>query len=177
MPTSPVLLSLLLAALTPAAAPPASTPAAAALAKLRGLAGEWSGTYEWSGARNGGGTLSVAYSVTGRGSAVIETLIQEGEPTMTSVYHLDGADLRMTHYCGSQNQPRLKSSRIDPERGEIDFAFVDVTNLASPAAGHVHGAEIRMPDPDRLTIVFLFLAGDQKSTERIELRRASRKAA
>src|SRR5262245_61462119 len=178
MPTSPALLFVVLTALSPAAAPPAPpTPAAAALAKLRGLAGEWSGTYEWSGARTGGGTLSVAYAVTGRGSAVIETLIQEGEPTMTSVYHLDGADLRMTHYCGSQNQPRLKSSRIDPERGEIDFAFVDVTNLASPTAGHVHGAEIRMPDPDHLTIVFLFLAGDQKSTERIELRRASRNAA
>jgi hypothetical protein len=115
----------------------------------------------------------VRYSLTGRGSAVLETLIQDGEPTMTSIYHLDGADLRMTHYCGAQNQPRLKASRIDPMRGEIDFAFVDVTNLASPSAGHVHGAEIRMPDPGHLTIVFHFLAGEKKSTERIELTRAS----
>ena len=69
MSTSPALFFLLLAALSPAAAaPPASTPAAAALAKIRGLAGEWSGTYEWSGGRTGAGTLSVAYSVTGRGS-------------------------------------------------------------------------------------------------------------
>jgi hypothetical protein len=170
MPTSPVLLFLLLTT-SSAAAPPASTPAAAALERLRGLEGRWSGTYEWSGGR-GGGTLDVEYSLTGRGSAVIETLIQGGEPTMTSVYHLDGTDLRMTHYCGAQNQPRLKASRIDAGRGEIDFDFVDVTNLASPDAGHVHGAQIRMPDADHLTIVFLFLAGEKKSTERIELRRA-----
>jgi hypothetical protein len=155
---------------------PSRSPASAALEKLRGLAGEWSGTYEWSGAQIGGGTLTVQYSLTARGSAVTETLIQGGEPTMTSVYHLDGADLRMTHYCGAQNQPRLKSSRIDPARGEIDFAFVDVTNLASPAAGHVHGAHIRMPDPDHLTIVFDFLAGEKKSTERIALTRTARKA-
>jgi len=166
-------LSLILAA-APAAAP---TPAAAALEKLRSLAGEWSGTYEWSGAQTGGGTMDVRYSVTGRGSAVLETLIQGGEPTMTSIYHLDGADLRMTHYCGAQNQPRLKASRIDPAKGEIDFAFVDVTNLASPAAGHVHGAQIRMPDPEHLTIVFLFLAGEKKSTERIQLTRVPGKAA
>ncbi len=153
-----------------------TTSAAAALAKIRGLAGEWSGTYEWSGAQTGGGTLTVQYSLTARGSAVTETLIQESEPTMMSVYHLDGGDLRMTHYCGARNQPRLKASRIDPDRGEIDFAFVDVTNLASPTAGHVHGAHLRMPDPDHLTIVFDFLAGEKRSTERIELKRGAPKA-
>ena len=162
---------LILAAVNPAATP-APTPAAAAFEKMRALAGEWTGTYDWSGTRTGGGAIVVRYAVIARNSAVIETLIQGGEPTMMSVYHLDGSDLRMTHYCAAQNQPRLKASRIDPARGEIDFAFVDVTNLASPDAGHVHGAEIRMPDADHLTIVFLFQAGKDKSTERIELRRA-----
>jgi hypothetical protein len=154
---------------TPAA--PAATPATAAFEKLIGLAGDWSGTYAWSGARTGGGAIEVKYAVIARNSAVVETLIQGGEPTMTSVYHLDGADLRMTHYCAAKNQPRLKASRIDAARGEIDFAFVDVTNLASPTAGHVHGAELRMPDTDHLTITFLFLAGKDESRERIELRR------
>ena len=162
---------LIHAAVNPAAGAP--SPAAAAFEKLRSAAGEWTGTYEWSGARTGGGAIEVRYAVMARNSAVIETLIQGGEPTMMSVYHLDGSDLRMTHYCGAQNQPRLKASRIDPARGEIDFAFVDVTNLASPTSGHVHGAQIRMPDAEHLTIVFLFLAGKDRSTERIELRRAT----
>ncbi|HEV8200313.1 MAG TPA: hypothetical protein VGS03_09855 [Candidatus Polarisedimenticolia bacterium] len=160
------------ASATATAGPSPGTPAAAVFEKLRALAGDWSGTYEWSGGRSGGGAIEVKYAVVARNSVVIETLIQGGEPTMTSVYHLDGADLRMTHYCAAQNQPRLKASRIDAAHGEIDFAFVDVTNLASPTAGHVHGAEIRMPDADHLTIVFLFLAGKNESRERLELRRA-----
>jgi hypothetical protein len=153
-----------------------TTPAAAALEKLRSLAGEWSGTLSWSGDRSGSGTLIATYAVAARGSAVVETLIMDGEPSMTSVYHLDGADLRMTHYCGAQNQPRLKSERIDLSAGAIDFAFVDITNLASPQAGHVAGAQLRFPDPDRVTLVFLFVAGEKRSTERIELKRVGPKA-
>jgi hypothetical protein len=81
----------------------------------------------------------------------------------------------MTHYCGAQNQPRLKSERIDLAAGTVDFAFVDVTNLASPEAGHVAGAQIRFLDPDRLIITFLFEAGKKQSTERIELTRVGPK--
>src|SRR5262249_28963797 len=115
---------------------PDDSPAAAALAKLRALAGDWQGTFEWTGARTGGGKMSVSYSGTGYGSAVVENLIVDGVPSMTSVYHLDGRDLRMTHYRGAQNQPRLKARRIEPAQGILDFAFVDITNAPSPDAPH-----------------------------------------
>jgi hypothetical protein len=49
--------------------------------------------------------------LTGNGSALVESLIMGGVPTMTTVYHLDEADLRMTHYCGAKNQPRLKAAK------------------------------------------------------------------
>ena len=152
----------------------ATTPAAAALEKIRGLAGDWSGTYEWSGAQTGGGTLTVRYVLAARGSAVTETLVQEGEPTMMTVYHLDGADLRMTHYCAAENQPRLKARTIDLDRGVMDFGFVDATNLRSPGAGHVHGVEMRLIDADHITLTFLFEGGGQKSRERIALKRLRR---
>ena len=161
-------LSLILAA-APAAAP---TPAAAALEKLRSLAGEWSGTYEWSGAQTGGGTMDVRYSVTGRGSAVLETLIQEGEPTMTSIYHLDGADLRMTHYCGARNQPRLTADKIDENAAR--FAFVDVTNVGPKNKGYVQGAEIRIVDADDIIIEFVFQGGGPRAVETIKLHRVQR---
>jgi hypothetical protein len=141
------------------------------LEKLRGLAGEWTGTVQWSGARTDSGTMKAKYSVISYGSAVVEALGDGGDPAMTSVYHLDGADLRMTHFCGAQNQPRLKADRIDPERGEVDFAFVDVTNLASPEAGHVTGCQIRLLASDRMVLTFVFEAGPKKSVERIELQR------
>ena len=148
----------------------------AALAKLRALAGEWEGTFEWTGARTGSGTMHVSYSLTGYGSAVVENLSSGGDPSMTTVYHLDGADLRMTHFCGAQNQPRLKASRIDLADGVVDFSFVDITNLKSPDAPHVYGAELRFIDADHITLTFLFESGAQKSRERIVLKRLSSRA-
>ena len=148
---------------------------AAALQKLRSLAGDWEGTLEWTGARTGTGPVSASYYETGGGSAVVENLIMGGVPTMTSVYHLDGADLRMTHYCGAQNQPRLKASRIDLAEGELDFKFVDITNLKSPDAGHVVGVELRLLAADHFILTFEFLGAGKTSRERIDLKRVSAK--
>jgi hypothetical protein len=150
---------------------PEPAPAAAAFKKLCALAGEWEGSVQWSGARHDSGRMNASYSLTGAGSAVVETLTMDGIPIMTSVYHLDGGDLRMTHYCGTRNQPRLKARRIDVERGIMDFDFVDITNLSSPGAGHVSGVEIRLLDADRFTLTFVFEEGGQRSHERIELTR------
>ena len=148
------------------------TPANRTLARLRGLAGEWQGTLVWSGGRTGTGTLRAVYRLTGNGSAVVEDLVMDGEtvPSMTSVYHVDGSDLRMTHYCGARNQPRLKASRIDEAAGVVHFAFVDATDLAAHPA-HVEAAEVRFLPGDRLVIEFTFDAGGKKSLEHIELTR------
>ena len=116
--------------------------AAAALAQLRGLAGQWEGSFEWTGARTATGKMNATYSETANGSAVVENLTVDGVPSMMSVYHLDGEDLRMTHYCAAQNQPRLRASQIDIAKGILDFEFVDATNLRSPDAPHVYGLEM-----------------------------------
>jgi hypothetical protein len=172
------LLLALVAAAVPARDGSADAPASAsaALAKLRALAGEWNGSLEWTGARTGKGTIHATYRTTGYGSAVVEDLVSEGVTTMSSVYHEDGADLRMTHYCGARNQPRLKASRIDlrGDAGAIDFAFVDATNLKKPDAPHVVGVELRFADADHFTLTFLFEDAGKKSRERIELTRAAR---
>jgi len=154
----------------------AESPAAGALARLAALNGDWAGTVEWTGARTSRGTMNARYSTTGFGSAVLETLISDGVPAMTTVYHTDGPDLRMTHYCGARNQPRLKASKIDLAAGAVDFAFVDVTNLSSPDAPHVTGLELRFGDEDHVTLTFLFEEGGKLSRERIALQRVRAKA-
>jgi hypothetical protein len=148
---------------------------AAALAQLRGLSGEWEGSLEWTGARTGSGTMHAAYYETGNGSAVVENLSVDGVPSMTSVYHLDGAELRMTHYCGAQNQPRLRARQIDVAKGILDFDFVDATNLRSPDAPHVYGLEMRLLSPDHITLTFLFEGGGKRSREFIDLKRMDHK--
>ena len=146
--------------------------AAKALEQIKSLVGDWQGNAEWTGARSGSYPMNASYYTTGNGSALVENLISEGVPNMTSVYHLDGADLRMTHFCGTQNQPRLKAERIDLGHGLIDFGFVDITNLKKPDAPHVHGLEIRFIDSNHVTVTFLFQSGGKESRERIVLKRA-----
>ena len=146
-----------------------------AFERLRGLAGDWTGTLEWTGARTGTGEVSARYGLTGGGSAVVEDLVMAGSvPSMTSVYHLDGADLRMTHYCGAQNQPRLKAIRVDDADGILDFSFVDATGLDEHPA-HVTALEIRFLGDGRLELRFTFEGAGKTSVERIQLRRASPK--
>jgi hypothetical protein len=149
--------------------------AAAALAKLRDLAGDWEGSFQWTGARSASGKMNASYYVTGGGSAVIENLIVDGAPIMTSAYHLDGTDLRVTHYCAAQNQPRLSASRIDIAQGILDFAFVDITNLRSPDSPHVVGLELRLLTADHVIVTFLFEGAGKRSRERIELKRLPKK--
>ena len=49
--------------------------AAIAFGQFKSLAGDWEGTYEWTGARTAGGSLSATYYLTGNGSALVENLI------------------------------------------------------------------------------------------------------
>ena len=151
------------------------TDSSKALGQIKALIGNWSGTFQWTGGRNDSGSMNATYYITGTGSAVVENLMNERTPVMTSVYHLDGSDLRMTHFCGAQNQPRLKARRIDLDHGAIDFEFVDATNLRSPDVPHVHGLEIRLIDADHLTLTFLFQSGSVESREEINLKRTEAK--
>jgi hypothetical protein len=149
--------------------------ATAALAKLRTLVGDWEGSYTWSGARTESGHITATYVLTGHGSAVVENLTM-GDPgptgiSMSSVYHKDGADLRVTHYCAAQNQPRLKAGRIDVAEGRLSFEFVDITNLSSPKAPFMNGLEMQIVDANHITLTFRSVADSQTSYERIEMTR------
>jgi hypothetical protein len=150
------------------------TPSDQMFGRLQALVGSWEGTFEWSGARKAKGTLKATYSLTANGSALVENLIM-GEtqvPSMTSVYHLDGADLRMTHYCAARNQPRLKATHIDVAKGVADFGFVDVTNVGAANPGYVDAFEVQILDTNQIHLRFDFGGGGPKAVEDISLRRA-----
>jgi hypothetical protein len=149
----------------------AQTKESAAFDRLVSLSGDWEGTFVWSGARSSSGKMTAQYYATGNRSAWVENLTVDGPPSMTSVYHLDGSDLRMTHFCAAQNQPRLKASAVDLANGQITFSFVDITNLKSPTAGHVQGLDVRFLAPDHITLRFRFVGDGKDSDELIDLRR------
>jgi hypothetical protein len=147
----------------------AAQTADAAFQRLRQFEGKWHGTMQWIGIQPEPSELDATYSTTGADSAVVENLIVKGKAMMTSVYHLDGNDLRMTHYCAAGNQPRLKASRI-ADAG-VDFSFVDATNIDKAHPGHVEAVKLRFVSPDQFTIDFTFGGDGKQRVEHIELKR------
>jgi hypothetical protein len=91
----------------------------------------------------------VYYRVMSAGSAVAEYLGPGTPHEMVSIYHLDGDDLMMTHYCSMGNQPRLVA-KSGPAEGPIVFEFKDVTNLRSPGEAHIHDLVLTFRDADHV---------------------------
>jgi hypothetical protein len=87
--------------------------------------------------------------VTSAGSAVQETLFPGSDHEMVTMYHLDGADLVLTHYCSLGNQPRLKAEP-GGEVNKIVFKFVGATNLKSDDDHHINGATLTLDGKDHL---------------------------
>ena len=135
--------------------------------RLRALEGTWEGTLEWSGGRTGSGNVKATYYLTAGGYALVENLFMGGTATasMSTVYHIDGGDLRMTHYCIARNQPRLKAKTINEAAGIIDFAFMDVTGSDPPNRPSVRHATLHLISPTQLKIWFTFTGGNDHGVD------------
>ena len=139
---------------------------------IKNLEGHWEGVFEWTGKMTGSGNIQAKYSINGRESAVIESLLDGDRITMSSVYHLDGpSTLRMTHFC-SANQPRLKAVSLADNHRSVAFDIVDVTNYTPNDHGHVDGVELKFVDEDHLIITFNYRhSSGERSKEVIQLSR------
>jgi hypothetical protein len=115
--------------------------ARAAFERLKTLKGDW--THEGQGcdptAEREPGWDRVQYKLTGAGSALVEVDGPGTKNEMISVYHLDGDDLRMTHYCPAQNQPRLKLDRAASRPERLVFSFDGGSNIDPAKDGYISG--------------------------------------
>jgi hypothetical protein len=137
---------------------PATRPdATAAFARLKTLVGEWEANTQM-------GKAHLSYELTGAGTALVERDTAEKMPGMLTVYHLDGGRLILTHYCMAGNQPRMQARLFNPETGELQFQFLDITNLASPGAGHMHNANFRFVDHDHFETEWQFYENGKPKT-------------
>lgn len=125
-----------------AAPPPAAEarPAPVALERFKALAGEWVAAEDGGMAKQG--ELVARYAVTAGGSAVVETVFPGSPHEMLTVYHADGADLVLTHYCIEGNQPRMRVRR--PEGSRFQFAFDGGTNIDPERDRHMHSALVEL---------------------------------
>jgi len=146
------------------------SPAQLAFERLGALAGSWEGR------SSAGWTARSEIEVIARGSAVVERTNFEAHPgeAMLTVFHRDGAELVLTHYCVAGNQPRLVASSIAPqgEALELHFTFRDATNLASRAQGHMDEARFHLRDEQGFSSTWSFAqSGSTSWMEAIEYRR------
>lgn len=139
------LTTLLAAALTARADEKTAATNAQRLEALKKLAGEWVEV-----GKDGKPTdkLVSTIRVTSAGTAVEETLFQGSDREMVTMYHLDGDDLILTHYCSLGNQPRLRAEP-DEDSHRIVFKFVGATNLKSDDEMHIHQATFKLDGANR----------------------------
>jgi hypothetical protein len=124
-------------------APP--QPAAAALAALKALEGDW---VDAEGAFGPKGAVAARYQVTGAGTTVIESFPVGTPHEMITVYHVDGDDLVLTHYCTAGNQPRMRARTFDGK--VLQFAFDGGSNLDPATDSHMHAVTLRFVGPDEI---------------------------
>ncbi len=114
--------------------------AGAAFERLKGMAGRWECKTE------GQPLPDIVYKVTAAGSAVVETMFEGSDHEMVTVYHLDGDDLLLTHYCAAGNQPRLKLDRAASTADRLVFAFDGGTNLDPAVDVHMHEGRLEFAE-------------------------------
>jgi hypothetical protein len=90
---------------------------------------------------------------------------------MVTMYHLDGDQLMMTHYCMANNQPRMRADASTSSPTSINFRLIDVTNLSSPDAGHMVGLKIDWKDADHVTTHWTWSQKGVESVEAFDLHR------
>ena len=85
--------------------------------------------------------------MTAGGTAIEETVFPGADHEMITMYHLDGDDLILTHYCILGNQPRM---RAEPGKDvdRIAFKFVGGTNMKSANEHHMDHATFTLLDND-----------------------------
>ena len=116
--------------------------AAAQFERLKSLAGDWDADIDADGTPD----ALVTYRLTAAGSVLVETLFAGTDHEMVTMYHENGNELWLTHYCAAGNQPRMRLVATNP----LTFDFVDATNMASRNATHMGRGEITFLDADHV---------------------------
>jgi len=126
----------------------APAPPPHAFDRLQALAGEWIAAEDTPSFKQG--ELVARYTLTGGGSALVDVLFPGKPYEMTTVYHRDGADLALTHYCAGGNQPRMRATAPAADASVFEFAFDGGTNLDASRDSHMHSARIQLVNADEL---------------------------
>lgn len=132
---------------------------AEAFEKLKSLVGHWEAD------KTNINKASLDIELTSGGTAVLEKshMMDNGKLVeMTTLYYLDGSDVKLTHYCMAGNQPTMRGTYL-PDTGTLRFELVSISNLKTPDDGHMHHATYTFMDNDHFKTTWTFRK-DQKDS-------------
>ncbi len=153
--------------LFPAAGAASDLTAEQAFERLKALAGTWEGSASAEGAEaeaeaEASGLVVHEFDVSANGHVLMERMGPDTEYEMVNMYHLDGADLVLTHYCSAGNQPRMKFNAATSAPNRLVFDFDGGTNLDT-TPNHIHSAEIRLDGENRIDSAWKAHEGDMEA--------------
>jgi len=117
---------------------------APAVKRLAGLVGCWKGK-----GPNGLGA-KVSYELGSDGTALLETMWIENNPTMYTVYYLEGDIAMAHHFCSYGNQLQMRARPSEENR--LAFELVSSSNLPTQDQNHVYSVKFKFDDPDHFEV-------------------------
>ena len=141
----------------------------AAFERLKTMVGTWNET----GSGNPAAADVVTYSLTGRGSVLVEQFQAPsgGMGHMLTAYHLDGERLVLTHFCGAGNQPRMRITAFDEGGKHLAFEMYDITNLPDGQAYHSTAVDVVFASDDRVELRYRGMRAGTETTQVFRLAR------
>ena len=129
--------------------------------KLKTLEGQW-----FRLGKDGKTTdqLVSVFKVTAADSAVHETIFPGAPHEMVTVYHLDGKDLVLTHYCATRTQPRMKADPAAPAN-TLAFKFIGGANIDPARDMHMHEGSITFIDDNTIESNWLGWSGGKATDD------------
>lgn len=88
------------------------------------------------------------YHFISRDSALVEVYGDPQKQTTETIIHADANRLMATHYCARGNQPRLIAT--EKQNNQIQFRFLDITNLKNPNDPHMVRMTFRFIDKTKI---------------------------
>lgn len=128
-----------------ATCPSFAKPASIAVKNLASLVGCWEGK------RSDGLAARLSYELGSDKTALLETIWIEKNPTMYTIYYLDGKTAMAHHFCSYGNQIRM---RMQPSESSdvLLFEFSDATNLPNLDHNHMTYVKFTFLNQNRLDV-------------------------
>lgn len=114
---------------------------------IKALAGSWEGAMR--GDKDNTVYPTTAVFVVSSGGSVVREIMGAGtEYEMTNLYHLDGNQIVVTHYCAAGNQPRMVSTAVNPHH--LVFELDSVSNYTGGEHGYMGKVELEFVNKDQM---------------------------